>query len=62
MRAKITPQGVLIPKDWFAGATEVEIRKEEGRVVTVALNDPIFSLGTHPIKTGVKDASDFILR
>jgi virulence-associated protein VagC len=58
MRAKITAQGVLIPKDWFADATEVEIRKEEGRIIVVALNDPIFSLGTRPVKTGVTDASE----
>jgi hypothetical protein len=58
MRAKITAQGVLIPKDWFPDATEVEILKEEGRIVVVAVDDPIFNLGKHPVKTGVTDASE----
>jgi virulence-associated protein VagC len=58
MRAKVTAQGVLIPKEWFGRVTEVEIREEEGRVIVVGLNDPIFSLGTHPVKTGVTDASE----
>ena len=58
MRAKVTAQGVLIPKEWFGNATEVEVFEEEGRIVLVSLNDPIFSLGTHPVKTGVADASE----
>ena len=49
---------MLIPKDWFADATEVEIRKEDGCVIIIALNDPVFNLGKQPVKTGVKDASE----
>jgi hypothetical protein len=58
MRAKITAEGVLVPKEWFGNAKEVEILAEDGRVVLVALTDPIFKLGTRPVTTGVKDGSE----
>jgi virulence-associated protein VagC len=59
MRSRVTDQGLLIPKAWLADADEVEILREEDRVVVVPVRgkDPIFDLGKHPIKAGVDDAS-----
>jgi len=37
MRRKVTEQGVTVPKQWFQGAAEVEIQREDGRVVVVSL-------------------------
>jgi virulence-associated protein VagC len=53
LTAKVTEQGVVIPREWFAGVDEVEIRRENGRVVVDPLvrreNDPIWNLGKNPI-------------
>lgn len=58
MRAKVTAEGVLVPKAYLGEADEVEILLEDGKVVLVALNDPIFQLGKQPVHTGVGDASE----
>ena len=59
MRSKVTDQGVNIPKHWFQGVTEVEIQREEHRVVVVAVrdDDPITSLGKTPINVDMDDAA-----
>jgi virulence-associated protein VagC len=59
MRAKVTEQGVVIPKQWLEGVTEVEIRRENNLIILVPIqdNDPIFSLGTEPVDLDVTDAS-----
>lgn len=59
MRAKVTHQGVLIPKQWLEGIDEVEIRREQTLIVIepVVVEDPILRLGTDPIVTDVDDAS-----
>jgi virulence-associated protein VagC len=59
MRAKVTEQGVLLPKQWFGNVDEVEIRRERDVIVIapVAAQDPILSLGTQPIVVDVDDAS-----
>lgn len=60
MKAKVTKRGLLIPKDMLAGAEEVEIRKENHRIVIspLAKADPILNLGKHPVECGVPDASE----
>jgi virulence-associated protein VagC len=58
MRAKVTSEGVLVPKEWFGNTNEVEILAEGGRVILVALTDPIFKLSTRLVRTGVKDGSE----
>ncbi len=60
MRAKVTKRGLLIPKEMLAGAEEVEIRKENHRIVISPLieSDPIHELGKHPVECGVSDASE----
>jgi len=59
MRSKVTDQGVTLPKDWFQGVAEVEIQREEHRVVVVPVHgdDPITSLGKNPINLDVDDAA-----
>jgi len=59
MRSKLTEQGVTLPKQWFEGATEVDIRREEDRVIVVPVgkDDPIAKLGENPIHIEVDDAA-----
>ncbi|MGA9996369.1 MAG: hypothetical protein WBP93_13205 [Pyrinomonadaceae bacterium] len=59
MKTKVTEQGVLVPKKFFKGIKEVEIRKENDLVVVVPIiDDPIFQLGTNPVSDDVEDASE----
>lgn len=59
MKAKVTKRGIIIPKEMLAGAKEVEIRKEDHRIVILLLaSDPILNLGKHPVECGVSDASE----
>ncbi len=59
MRAKVTEQGVLIPKDLLQGVEEVDIEKRNGLIVVspIADSDPIYDLGRNPIHLGVEDSS-----
>jgi virulence-associated protein VagC len=59
MKTKVTEKGVLIPRKFFKGVREVEIRKEENVVMIVPLNDdPIRHLGERPVKGDIEDASE----
>jgi len=59
MKTKVTEQGVLVPKKYFKGIEEVEIRKENDLVVVVPItDDPILQLGRWPISDDVEDASE----
>ena len=60
MKAKVTKRGLIIPREILAGAEEVEIRREDHRIVIspVTKSDPIFNLGKHPVECGVSDASE----
>jgi len=51
MKAKITEQGLLLPKEWFPNCTEVEIRFHKNRIEVLPLpkKDALYQLGTHPI-------------
>ena len=59
MRVKVTNQGVRIPKQWFKGIDEVEIRREQTVIVIEAVDaeDSILSLGAEPIVVDIDDAS-----
>ena len=59
MRAKVTERGLLIPKEMLAGTEEVEIRKEDHRIVISLLTrpDPVLNLGERPVTCGTPDAS-----
>jgi len=59
MRSKVTEQGVTLPKQWFPGVAEVDIQREEDRVVVVPVreDDPITKLGENPINLEVDDAA-----
>ncbi len=60
MKAKVTKRGLIIPREMLAGAEEVEIRREDHRIVIspVTKSDPIFNLGKYPVECGVSDASE----
>lgn len=59
MKAKVTDQGVTVPRRLLGTAEEVEIREEEGRIVLIPLaqEDAILGLGLDPISTGTGDGS-----
>ncbi len=60
MKMAVKAEGVLIPKRMLKGVKEVEIRKEKGCVVVApvsTIDDPLFELGTHPVKGGVADGA-----
>ena len=58
--AKVTKRGLIIPKSMLAEAEEVEIRKEDHRIVIspISQTDPIFNLGKHPVNCGLIDGSE----
>ncbi|HKQ51399.1 MAG TPA: hypothetical protein VJT74_03465 [Pyrinomonadaceae bacterium] len=59
MKTKVTKEGVLVPRKFFKGIEEVEIRKENGLVVVVPVtDDPILQLGARPVSDEVEDASE----
>ena len=60
MKAKVTKHGLITPKEMLAGAEEVEIRKEDSRLVIspITNSDPIFNFGKHPVECGLSDASE----
>ena len=60
MKAKVTEQGVVIPKELLEGIEEVEIRKEDNLIMIVPTtkSDPILKLGQHPVACDAPDASE----
>lgn len=60
MKAEVTDQGVLIPKEMLQdGIKQIEIHIENGRIIVpVRPSDPVFNLGKNPVDTGVSDAAD----
>ena len=59
MKAEVTEQGVLIPKELLKGITQVEIRKRNNLILVIPLSgvDPIFQLGQNPVSDDLTDAS-----
>ncbi len=59
MKAVVSEQGVLIPKEFFVGVKEVEILQEDQTIIIVPIlsSDPIFQLGTEPVEDDITDAS-----
>ena len=59
MRAKVTQEGIIIPKKLLEGVDEVEIRQERNMILIVPIGkvDPILTLGTEPIIIEANDAS-----
>ena len=60
MRAKVTKRGLVIPRDMLADTEEVDIRKEDHRIVISLLDkvDPILDLGNDPVECDTPDASE----
>lgn len=61
MKAAVLENGVLIPKRLLRGVVRVSIRKEaQGRIVVTPDTqeiDPIFGLGSKPVKSRLRDAA-----
>lgn len=60
MKAVVTKQGLIIPKELLEGVREVEIQKENDKIsiIPIVAVDPILKLGTHPVACGITDASE----
>ncbi len=60
MKAKVTKRGLVIPKEMLVGVEEVEISKEDHRIVIspLAEDDPILALGRNPVECGVPTGSE----
>ncbi len=59
MKIEVTEKGVMIPKSLLAGVKEVDVRKEDDRIIVIPLplDDPIFRIGKNPVEGGIPDAS-----
>ncbi len=60
MKVKVNDQGVTIPKALLEGVVEVEILKENGKIILIPIfeEDPIFQIGKHPVACNLSDASE----
>lgn len=60
MKARVTKEGIVIPKRLLNGAEEVEIRKERNLILIVPhfKRDPLLNLGTNPVSCNAPDASE----
>ena len=60
MKAKVTEEGVRIPKEMLEGVEEVEILREEDLIVVLpsSADDPRTGLGQSPVDCGAPDASE----
>ena len=60
MKAKVTDNGVVIPRELLEGVDQVEIQKEGGLIIVTPIiqRDPIMELGKNPVTCGVSDASE----
>ncbi|HZR45892.1 MAG TPA: hypothetical protein VFA47_04255 [Candidatus Manganitrophaceae bacterium] len=60
MKAKVTKEGVVIPKRLLKDVDEVEIKKKDDVILVVptAKEDPILKMGTHPVACETPDASE----
>ncbi len=59
MVAKVTKDGLLIPRSLLRGITRVEIRRRTNRITLLSSSgrDPIRMLGRNPVFAGCTDAS-----
>lgn len=59
MVAKVTEQGLLIPKRLLRGISHVKISRTKNRITIVSSDqaDPLEKLGRKPVRCGVPDAS-----
>ena len=60
MRAKVTARGLLIPITLLEGVHEVDILKQDDRILVVPVPsaDPILQLGKSPIAVDEHDAAE----
>jgi hypothetical protein len=58
-KAKVTQQGLVLPKEMLGDVEEVEIKEEDHRIVIyLRSGDPILNLGKRPVDCGTPDGSE----
>ncbi len=60
MKVTVKKEGLLVPKKLLKGIKQAEVKWEKNKIIilpTKIEHDPIYSLGTHPGHSGLKDAS-----
>jgi virulence-associated protein VagC len=59
MKARVTEEGVVIPKKFLNGVSEVEIRLEGSVIIVIPKykEDTIFKMGSNPVPCNISDAS-----
>ncbi len=62
MKLKVTEQGVLIPKELLGNSIEVEISKQEEKLIVTIINKPnsIWDLGANPVESDVISERQFV--
>ncbi len=60
MKLRVTEEGIVIPKRFFKGIEEVEIRKKRNFITVVpkVKEDSVFRLGINPVSCNTPDASE----
>jgi virulence-associated protein VagC len=59
VKLKVTEQGVLIPKELLGNSLEVEISKQEEKIIITIINNPnsIWDLGVNPVENDITDGA-----
>jgi len=59
MKLKVTDQGVLIPKELLGNSLEVEVSKQEEKLIITIINKPtsIWDLGANPVESDITDGA-----
>lgn len=60
MKARVTEEGIIIPKRFLKGVKEVEIRQEGDVVIVIpkTREDSLLKLGRNPVPCNTPDASE----
>jgi len=60
MKVTVKKEGLFVPRKLLKGIKQADIKWEKDRIVilpTKIEDDPVFTLGSHPGHSGLKDAS-----
>lgn len=60
MKSIVQKEGLIIPKKFLRGIRKADIRWEKGKIIVepkIVEKDTIFTLGTNPCHSGIKDLS-----
>ncbi|MGK7957115.1 MAG: hypothetical protein AB4063_17975 [Crocosphaera sp.] len=59
MKLKVTEQGVFIPKELLGDSQEVEVTKEDEKIIITAIKNKrsIWDLGKNPVECDINDGA-----